>query len=111
MIDWTSELEDVACPDDDMKKMDSMCLRFWHSKWEGMEWGNGEQEFRVLILFQADPPGDLTCYQWRVMEKLQHHDGKELESRSRGSFLTCLLVRHTKLVFSSMLMFPSIHTF
>ena len=32
MIDWTLELEDVACADNDMEKMD--VLTFWDSKWE-----------------------------------------------------------------------------
>jgi len=53
MMDWTSDLEDVACAlaDDDMKKMDSTCLRFWPSKLdsEGMEWGKGGQRFGVRV--------------------------------------------------------------
>ncbi len=47
MIDWTSELEDVACADDDMKKMD--VFTFWGSKWEKIEWGKEEQGFRVGV--------------------------------------------------------------
>jgi hypothetical protein len=55
--------------------MDSMCLRFWRSKWEGMEWGKGEQEFRARVdgLSQVAKGSQLTsAANGRVIEELRH---------------------------------------
>lgn len=47
MINWTLEVEDVARPDDDMKKIN--LYTFWCSESDGMESVKGEQGFRLRI--------------------------------------------------------------
>ena len=49
MIDWKLEVEDVACPVDDMKKSDCSRSFVQRPRGDGLRGGKGEHGFRVQI--------------------------------------------------------------
>jgi hypothetical protein len=51
MINWTLEVDDVACPDDDMKKIN--VFTFLCSESDGMESVKGEQRFGVRTGYEG----------------------------------------------------------